>query len=525
MISIQRIKRFLPIALILAGVLLRFYRLGLIPYGLNNDEASIGYDAFALATYGIDRNGYPWPVYPITWGSGGGGPMVVYLSVLTEKLIGHSIFSLRLPSAIFGSIALPLFYLLLKRAFDRPAAVAGLALLAFNPWHLLMSRFTLDCNTIAFWLILALLLFVYGADSSKTGYFIACAVVFGLCLYVYGASTIVIPVFLLLVALYAVKHGMLRFRQLIFSICAFLITILPLIVFYAINFLDLPAIVTPVFSIPRFITSRSVFYGFGPGLLNGMKESLLYLLRFLSIGPVDTEVICNQVPGFGVFYRFTFPLTILGLIASVRKIKKKPDLLCAGTLILFTCIFIFSLFLRLEISRVSLFLVPVLILQAIAMQEILNHAGRTVYLLALLILFCGMILFARNYFGRRYATASAENFMPGYGEAVLYADSLHRGDQTIYSTYRHLAAPFAVALYYTETPVQDFIDTVEYRDEVSEARIAIRFTHFVFGLPEDIHDERYRNDILILHEEDLNEFSAEDYSITQFEKFLVAVRK
>lgn len=544
----ERLLQWLPILLILTGAVLRFYRLGLIPYGLNNDEASIGYDAWALATYGIDRNGYPWPVYPITWGSGGGGPMVVYLAVLTEKLIGHSILSLRLPSAILGAMTLPLFYLLLKKAFGNPAALAGLILLIFNPWHFLMSRFALDCNTFAFWLVLALLLFLIGAQTGKTIYYLLSAALFALCLYVYGSATIVIPVFLLLIAGLAVKRRLLTVRQLLSAIIVFLLILSPLIVFYMINFLDLPAIVTGRFSIPRFVTSRIVFYTFDASLPRHMGESLLYMLRFLTTGPLDTEVTCNQAPGYGVFYRYTFPLTFLGIIVSVLSLRGKlhrrqaayggpvSGLLLAGNLILFTCSIVFSLFLRLEISRMTLFLVPVLIFQAIALQFLFDYIGRAAYILILIVFCVGAAFFLRNYFGGRYRAASAENFMAGYGDAVLYAESLretHAGnalpsDATspiIYSTYSHVAAPFAVVLYYTETPVDDFMDTVVYRDEVSEARIAVAFTHYVFGLPEDIADNRYADDILILHKEDLNRLPAENYEATFFRDYAVAVRR
>ena len=40
------------------------------PNGLNCDEASIGYEAYSLLNYGIDRNGNSWPVFLEAWGSG-----------------------------------------------------------------------------------------------------------------------------------------------------------------------------------------------------------------------------------------------------------------------------------------------------------------------------------------------------------------------------------------------------------------------------------------------------------------------
>lgn len=51
-----------PLALFILGAILRLLWLGDIPGGLNQDEASIGYDAWALLHSGVDRNGMAWPV-------------------------------------------------------------------------------------------------------------------------------------------------------------------------------------------------------------------------------------------------------------------------------------------------------------------------------------------------------------------------------------------------------------------------------------------------------------------------------
>ena len=66
--------------LLLLGILIRVIRFGQFPVGLNQDEASIGYDAFATMYYGMDRNGYYLPMYPMSWGDGQNA-LYMYLSM------------------------------------------------------------------------------------------------------------------------------------------------------------------------------------------------------------------------------------------------------------------------------------------------------------------------------------------------------------------------------------------------------------------------------------------------------------
>ena len=58
------------VIIMIIGFSVRLIGLGAVPEGLNTDEASIGYDAYSIANYGIDRNGNKLPVFLEAWGSG-----------------------------------------------------------------------------------------------------------------------------------------------------------------------------------------------------------------------------------------------------------------------------------------------------------------------------------------------------------------------------------------------------------------------------------------------------------------------
>lgn len=170
---VERYQYYIAGALILIGVLLRFYRLGSLPAGLNQDEASMGYDAFALANYGVDRNGYHFPVYPVAWGAGH-GPLYVYFSSIFIKLFGLSVFSYRFGMALLGGGTLVLFFFLLKRLSSAKAALTGLFLLAISPWHILLSRWGLDSNPVPFFVLLAVFLYVLAIGKAKSPLFCFC---------------------------------------------------------------------------------------------------------------------------------------------------------------------------------------------------------------------------------------------------------------------------------------------------------------------------------------------------------------
>ena len=65
------------------------------PAGLNQDEASIGYDAWALMNFGIDRNGFSLPVQLVAWGSGQ-NVLYAYLSIPFIAVFGLNVFSVRI---------------------------------------------------------------------------------------------------------------------------------------------------------------------------------------------------------------------------------------------------------------------------------------------------------------------------------------------------------------------------------------------------------------------------------------------
>lgn len=514
------------ILLFAAGFILRFYYLSSVPDGFNQDEASLGYDAWCLLKYGVDRNGYRYPIYPITWGSGGGSSLIIYLIALSEAVFGRTVFAVRFVPAFFGCLTLLVFYLLLKRISGRRLAWIGLFVLAICPWHIMLSRYTLDSNTTPFFVLLALLLLSKGVDTGKTGWYLGASAVFALCLYTYGSTTIVVPAFLVLICLILMRTGKLTVKQLVLCIVIFLLVAFPIGVFYLINFLDLPEILTPWFSINRLTASRSsTFVTPGPGMGRELWDNLVYLVKLMTYGAPDEEFLFST-EWYGELYRFTFPVTILGMAVSFRsfrKLRKREYDHEMAAVLFFLCSFAFSLFVKPRLAREVLLFPMLIYFEAKGLQVIAQQSRKAGGLLLALML-AGALLFTRDYFGAAYRGETRFAYMPGYLDAVEYAEKVRKEGGEILSTKYNMKMPFILALFATGTNPHNFQDTVVYQDDKAEYREAIAFTHYRFQTLEELQPFIREDSVMIINHEELDHMDFSKWEMEPFGEFCVMYR-
>lgn len=110
------------------------------PPGMYVDEASIGYNAWAIAHFGVDEHGYHLPLYFQAFGEYK-NPVYVYALAPFLRFLPLTPAVERLPAAIFGLLAL-LFITLAAWRLSRSLAIAFLVLLvgALTPWLVQQSR-------------------------------------------------------------------------------------------------------------------------------------------------------------------------------------------------------------------------------------------------------------------------------------------------------------------------------------------------------------------------------------------------
>ncbi len=251
------IERFIRykwlLIVIVVAAFLRLWQLGVVPPSPDWDEAALGYNAYSILKTGRDEYG-TWFPRSLRSYDDYKPPLYVYLTIPSVALFGLNIWSVRLPSAVMGVLAVVGTYVLVvellksqipasparfaeSRRAGRPnpldignsrsIALLSAMLLAISPWHLQFSRIAFEANigiTLNVWGMIA---FIKGLQSRK--WLRTSAILFGLAFYAYHSERIFIPLLVVILAL-VFRKKLLNDKASIFqSVIVGLLVVLPLI--------------------------------------------------------------------------------------------------------------------------------------------------------------------------------------------------------------------------------------------------------------------------------------------------------
>lgn len=199
----MRKEKLLFTLIILLSFFLRFYNLSSNPPALYWDEASLGYNAYSIANYGIDEHGEHYPLVRFIAFGDYKPPGYIYVAALAIKLFGLSEFSIRLPSAFAGVALVAITYYLSRLLFtsNKTALLSSLTM-AVSPWSIQLSRGAFEANLAAFLSAAGVYFFLYGVVKSKP-FFIPTALLFLVAsFYTFNANRIIAPLLIILLSLF-----------------------------------------------------------------------------------------------------------------------------------------------------------------------------------------------------------------------------------------------------------------------------------------------------------------------------------
>lgn len=299
-------------AILLLALFLRIFRLTQTPDVLHFDETSIGYNAWCIAHYGVDRYLNAMPVYVQNQGSGQ-SPLYTYSVVLLLKLFGRggiSLFLVRLPGLIFSMLAVVFGSKMISSIFqNRKITVMCTLLITICPYFFMHGRFALDCNLMLGCCLISLYYLIEYIHSQKLPHLIVCGICFGITLYSYALSYFVLPVFLCTVAIYLLYTGKISFSRAGIWAVTICITALPIILFIFSLLFDLPPFRFLCFTIMPIASTRVeeiTTTGFWTHIAANIRATLTHASE-----PLDA------VDKYFTMYVISIPFIVIGFFCSI----------------------------------------------------------------------------------------------------------------------------------------------------------------------------------------------------------------
>ena len=321
---------------------LRFYKVTAIPPSLNWDEVSIGYNAYSVLKTGKDEWGESFPLNFKSYGEYK-LPGQIYASIPGIAIFGLNELGVRITPVIYGTLTVLIFYFLVLEMFGRgsrffiyrlPIAAISAFLLAVSPWHIQLTRASLESSFALFWLVLGIWFLVKGFKNPK--WLFISMFPFAAAVYTYNSARGFIPFFFLAIVILFRKYFFRVKKWFLAAGVVFAFLMIPLarqvITGEASARYKLVSITDEAGLIPRIEERRnnSTLSPFATKLIHNryMYISFYFAKNYLSHFTPNFLFISgaghrqHHVQGVGELYWFQAPFIIFGLYCLLRQKDK-----------------------------------------------------------------------------------------------------------------------------------------------------------------------------------------------------------
>jgi len=243
-------------------------------------------------------------------------PIWFFLTDLSYKIFGVSLFSARFLAVLFGSLSIIVLYLLTSLLYNKKLALISSILLTFSSFHISMSLAEMDVAMV-FFVLLSLFFFVKSLKEKNERLLILCYVFLGIAVLVKQIAITFIPVLIISYIYYKLKNKeKLNFKPLIHFIITMLIISLPVLTFNYLLYQD-RGLVDLQFS--RFLGIAKETYV--------PIEATLKPFRFHDIFFSYDDQMPGFLSGLSFFYNFDKLIFILGVLGFIVALSKKREFL------------------------------------------------------------------------------------------------------------------------------------------------------------------------------------------------------
>lgn len=343
-------KRQLVFVILLLGFMLRFFRLGDIPVGFHRDEAFLGYNAYSILKTAKDINGNFLPLHFESFIYSPAG--YSYFAIPSILIFDLNPFSVRFPSALFGSLTVILTFFLLRQFFKEDKfydlALWSSLFIAISPWHINLSRTSTENTIVVFFITLGILFFLKWTELKRNLFLLLSFLSFGLTLFIYQAPRAFLPFFIPLILLCFVPRDFKKRMPVLFLYV--LVVLIPLFLILGSPNLSSRVRTLNIFSHPEtqltideniredgvsnisnFIsrTFHNKALGYSSLFLQNYFQHFSYNFLFTD----NSLPLRYKVPQMGLLYIFELPLLFLGTF-YLLKIKKRVGIFLIGWVLL-----------------------------------------------------------------------------------------------------------------------------------------------------------------------------------------------
>ncbi|WP_162862537.1 ArnT family glycosyltransferase [Acetivibrio cellulolyticus] len=478
--------------------------------------------------------------------------LYAYLTMPLIKIFGLNETTAILGNLIFCILSLVIIFFTVKRLKNIDMALLATFIMAISPWHIMIARWGLLENI--FPAIVLIGVFFYSLYLKKPKYIIPFAAVMSLSLYAYGPAYFVIPVLLLILAIYEAyfaKSKIQWFKNYLKAFVCFVIIAIPIVIFVYINIISpssqtvkLGPITVPKLVEAGYRYNQVVFLGGGKSnLWNTLKENFAV---FYDTVFRQTGYIYNVIDKYGTIYRISNFFFLIGFLASIlgtlKSFKEKKIQLDFVFLVWFILSCILGIVNNTNTNRINIIFIPMMYLAAygiyvfailasllvkFVVKSISANAQKHAFKLAkLIVLTIIAVLYLTNFsaFAKYYFTEYPDQinqiFHESFDDALQYVVDNNKDTRDVYVT--DFNGAFTLVLFYTKYDPNEFYSTVNYTNPYTEFRPVSSFGNYKF-ITIDKSIEAADNSYYIVENFQINNLTGvkSPKNVKQFKRFTV----